>query len=109
MIEKQDRRSPTQATESTPRPGDFPIGSRQSRAAARALLEERRRPKGPPAFKVDLSFLSIERCQEIYAKLATDREQHPHRERGTYFELIFPVGFTPRVEAAPVMPVDTED
>jgi hypothetical protein len=109
VTEKQDRRSPTHATESTPRPGDFPIGSRQSRAAARALLEERRRPKGPPAFKVDLSFLSIEECREIYARLEKDREQHPHGDSEIYFELILPAGFTPRVEAAPVMPVDTDD
>jgi hypothetical protein len=48
VIEKQQRRPPTGATNSTPRPGDFPLGSPASRAAARLLAQERRRPRTPP-------------------------------------------------------------
>jgi len=38
------------ATKSTPRPGDYSIGSLQSRAAARAML----RDKGKPVVKIHL-------------------------------------------------------
>lgn len=39
MIEKSRRDRPLPATDSTPRPGDFPPGSPESRAAARLRLE----------------------------------------------------------------------
>lgn len=48
MIEKQGRESVPRATNSTLRPGDFPIGSAKSRAAARLLAQERLRPRTPP-------------------------------------------------------------
>ena len=39
MIEKSRRNIPLPATDSTPKPGNFPIGSPESRAAARLTLE----------------------------------------------------------------------
>jgi hypothetical protein len=41
VIEKAKRKPPITATDSGPRPGDFPIGSPESRAAARALISAR--------------------------------------------------------------------
>ena len=40
-MSKQGQRPCLPATDSGPNPGDFPIGSLQSRAAARAMLERR--------------------------------------------------------------------
>lgn len=37
----KDRRKPLGATELGPKPGEFPLGSEKSRAAARAVLEAR--------------------------------------------------------------------
>jgi hypothetical protein len=94
VIEKQHRRRPIRATNSTPRPGDFPLGSGRSRAAARALLEERVRPKDPP-IEVNLSFLSVEEAQEIYAKLAALPKIRPIGNDAPYFHIRWPEGFTP--------------
>jgi hypothetical protein len=41
VIEKAKRKLPVTATDSGPRPGDFPIGSPKSRAAARAMISAR--------------------------------------------------------------------
>jgi hypothetical protein len=41
MANKGDQK-PLGATDSTPKPGSFPLGSAQSRAAARAMLVERK-------------------------------------------------------------------
>jgi len=94
VIENQQRRHPIQATNSTPRPGDFPLGSARSRAAARALFEERVRPKGPP-IEVNLSFLSVEEAHKIYAKLVALPRERPIRNDGPYLRVRWPEGFTP--------------
>jgi len=54
-----------------PKPGDFPLGSAKSRAAARALIHERNRPTPLPWGTIDLSFLSVERDQEVFAKVSS--------------------------------------
>ena len=41
MIDKPEKKRPLPATNSTPKPGDFPIGSAESRAAARMLATSR--------------------------------------------------------------------
>ena len=46
MIENSRREDPLRATDSAPKPGDFPIGSVESRAAARMIAEKiANRPK----------------------------------------------------------------
>jgi hypothetical protein len=93
MIEGAGRKRNLFAADSAPGPGDFPLGSRMSRAAARSLIEERRRPKYPPSFTIDLTSAADELCQEIYARLNT----RPSKEVGeqTYMKIIFPPNFTP--------------
>jgi hypothetical protein len=94
VSEKSGREGPQPATDSALRPGDFALGSRESRAAARALLEQRKKPSRPPSCTIDLSFMSLERCQEIYAKVRSfQRGRGPNR--GPYMLIRFPPGFTP--------------
>jgi hypothetical protein len=100
VIEKSNRRMPVPATDSVPRPGDFALGSMRSRAAARALVEKRRGPSGPPAFRLDLSSSSIEHCQEIYELIVAHRHgRGPIPDCMPKGVIVFPPGFTPRVEA----------
>lgn len=95
MIEKSAGEDLQPATNSAFRPGDFILGSRKSRAAARAMLEERKRPHHPPGFTLDLSSESFERCQQIYAKLAGRSRRGPVRAGVPYIEIRFPDGFIP--------------
>src|ERR1039458_1611491 len=55
MIEKTNPKPPVTATNSGPRPGDFPIGSPESRAAARALISAR----GPKLTRYDRDCMEI--------------------------------------------------
>jgi hypothetical protein len=57
MIENKRRKSALSATVSHPRPGDFPIGSAKSRAAARASISARQ----PQLTQYDLECLLIEK------------------------------------------------
>ena len=90
MIEKSSGEGLQPATDSALRPGDFILGSRKSRAAARALLEQRMRPDPQPDFTLDLSSESFERCQEIYARIASLPPRDPG---GPYMEIRFPDAF----------------
>jgi hypothetical protein len=54
MIEKSKNSSPLPGTDSELRPGDFPLGSPKSRAAARAMLT------APPKFILDFGTLAID-------------------------------------------------
>jgi hypothetical protein len=56
VIEKKNRNSGLPATTSQPRPGDFPLGSAQSRAAARAAISARQ----PQLSQYDVECLAIE-------------------------------------------------
>jgi len=94
VIEKTPRERSLPATDLALRPGDFPVGSAQSRAAARAVLAKRRRPKHPPSFTLDLSAESIERCREIYAKLARTSPWGPISDGMPYIQILFPKDFT---------------
>jgi hypothetical protein len=100
VTEKLNTQRFVPATDLAPRPGDFPLGSSKSRAAARALLEKRSRPKRPPDWILDLSSESIERCREIYAKLAT-RPRDPIPDGVPYIQIRFPNGFTPGDQPMP--------
>jgi hypothetical protein len=102
VIEKTPRKPSLPATDLALRPGDFPVGFPQSRAAARAVLEKRRRPKHPPSFTLDLSAESIERCREIYAKLARTSPWEPISDGMPYIQILFPKDFTAGDEQAPV-------
>lgn len=95
MIEKSRLEGLQPATDSALRPGDFAVGSRKSRAAARAVLEQRKKPSHPPGFRLDLSSEIFERCQEIYAKLASRPPRDPLRAGEPYMVIRFPNGFTP--------------
>jgi hypothetical protein len=94
MIEKSNGEGLQPATDSAFRPGNFILCSRKSRAAARALLERRKRPNHPPGFTLDLSSQSFERCQEIYARIASLHHRGPI-PTGPYMEIRFPDGFIP--------------
>ena len=100
MSENSKRKVPVTATDSVPRPGDFALGSVRSRAAARALVEKRRGPNRPPAFRLDLSSSSIEHCQEIYEQIVAHRHgRDPIPDCMPKGIIIFPPGFTPRSQA----------
>jgi hypothetical protein len=74
-------------------PGDFPLGSAKSRAAARALIQERNRPIPPPWGTLDLSFLSTERAHEVYERVRALPGGHHF---GTpWFPICWPDGFAP--------------
>jgi hypothetical protein len=108
VIEKTKDKSLVTATDSTPRPGDFPLGSPQSRAAARALVERRRPPDRPPDATFDFRHESIERCQQIYASVAAIRavaaERDPTPDYALlHVQLLFPDGFTPDPEQVTVV------
>jgi len=96
VTEKQKRKRVLPATDLVPRPSDFAVGSPKSRAAARALLESRRKRRRPPEYVLDLSSASIEHCREIYRKIVELRRLHPERDGDEpYIELAFPKDFTP--------------
>jgi hypothetical protein len=101
VVEKSGGEAQIPATDLAPRPGSFSLGSRESRAAARALLEKLRRPKRPPEGTIDLSSASDERCQEIYRKIQRFRKREPIRDGEPYFQIAFPSGFRPHDEQEP--------
>ena len=77
----------------TLKPGDFPLGSLQSRAAARAVIRERCRPIPPCWGTLNLSFLSVEEARELYAKVTALPGEHLI---GTpWFPIHWPDGFNP--------------
>jgi hypothetical protein len=94
VIEKSSRANREPATGLALRPGDFVLGSRKSRAVARALLEQRKRPKHPPHFTLDVSSQNFERCQEIYARIVGVPTRDTVPASGPYFETRFADGFT---------------
>ena len=76
-----------------PRPGDFPLSSAKSRAAARAVLQERYRPIPPPWGTLNLSCLTVEGAQELYAKLCA--LPNGHLIGTSRFPIRWPDGFKP--------------
>ena len=77
----------------TAKPGDFPLGSTKSRAAARALMQERNRPSPPPWGTLNLSFLTVEGARRLYAKVSALPGGHAI---GTpWFPIRWPDGFKP--------------
>src|ERR1700680_394214 len=81
------------ATTVGPKPGHFPLGSRESRAAASALIQERCRTTPPPWGTLNLSFLSVEQARELYAKVTALPGGH---QIGTpWFPIRWPDGFNP--------------
>jgi hypothetical protein len=75
------------------KPGDFPLGSAKSRAAARALILERYRPIPPPWGTLHLDFLTVESARELYAKISA---LPGGRMLGTpWFPIRWPDGFEP--------------
>lgn len=95
MLENSSRKLPAIATDAGPRPGDFPLCSASSRAAARAIIAERNRTKGPPTATLDFSSESIERCQQIYEDFLRLRPKDPNGPGVIIIGLRFPSGFTP--------------
>lgn len=75
------------------------MGSAKSRAAARALIEERHPAVPPPWGTLNLSCLTVERAQEIYAKISVLPGAHM---LGTpWFPIRWPEGFEPPAPASP--------
>jgi hypothetical protein len=99
MSEKSSRSCPQPATESGLRPGDFVIGSLKSRAAARAMIQERYRPIPPPWGELNLSCLTVEGAQRLYAKISV----LPGAQMlGTaWFPIRWPDGFNPDDQKKP--------
>jgi hypothetical protein len=76
-----------------PKPGDFPLSSAKSRAAARALIQDRNRPIPPPWGTVNLSCLTVEEAQELYMKLCA--LPVGHLINTSWFPIRWPDGFKP--------------
>jgi hypothetical protein len=99
MIETSGRTHLKPTTNQTLRPGDFVLGSLKSRAAARAVIQERYRPIPPPWGELNLSCLTIEGAQRLYAKLTA---LPGGRMLGTaWFPIRWPDGFKPGDRAMP--------
>ena len=93
MSDGHTSKSCVRAPSAKPKPGDFRLGSAKSRAAARALIQERNRPAPSPFGTVNLSFLSVDRAREIYAKIrALPSGDSIDTE---WFRVRWPDGFTP--------------
>jgi hypothetical protein len=93
MTEKSGRAYVSPATELPVRPGDFVLGSRKSRAAARALIQRRYRPVPPPWGTLNLSCLTVEGAQRLYAKISV---LPGGQMLGTpWFPIRWPDGFKP--------------
>lgn len=89
------------ATVPGPKPGDFALGSVESRAAARAILHRLAENDGPQPedIFIDLSFLTPQRVGEIWQLL---RSLGPDSERGRVpgepkIWLKWPEGFNPKL------------
>lgn len=61
------------ATVSGPRPGDFALGSVESRAAARAILHQLTDRPQPGDIFIDLSFLTPNRVREVLELVLSHR------------------------------------
>jgi hypothetical protein len=64
------------ATRQGPKPGDFTLGSAESRAAARAVVHRLAEKDGPEPgdIFIDLDFLGPKRAVEVYRLMCSDRE-----------------------------------
>jgi hypothetical protein len=88
------------ATSGGPKPADFPLGSVESRAAARAMVHRLAEKDGPQPgdISIDLTFLTLQRAAEIYrlhCSVGESREA-PGRVPGhPKMWLKFPKGFNP--------------
>jgi hypothetical protein len=93
VIEKSNKKESHPATDLSLRPGDFPLGSAKSRAAARALILDRYRPIPTPWGTLNLSFLDVESARELYEKISA---LPGGRMLGTpWFPIRWPDGFKP--------------
>jgi hypothetical protein len=84
------------ATDSAPRPGDFPVGSASSRAAARMLLKhkeqaEELRTNRPPDVRMvfDLPKRKIE-VESLSSERVRSNRVDRHIDRGEVVEIVFP-------------------
>ena len=105
------------ATARGPKPGDFVLGSAESRAAARARVRRLAEQDGPQPgdifIDVDVGFLTRERAAEIYRVIHSPRESREafNRTPGepkTWFKFKFPAGFDPNSlpESTPPLTLD---
>jgi len=93
------------ATSGGPKPADFPLGSMESRAAARAMVHPLSEKDGPQPgdIQIDLTFLTQERAREICRVLRALRENSvssgwdsiPPEPDSPRMWLKFPEGFDP--------------
>jgi hypothetical protein len=88
--------SPTTATYLGPKPTDFPIGSVESRAAARAVVQQLARNDGPQPgdMSVDFSWVSLTRAEELWRLFTTRGPELPDCP-GPKMWITFPEGFKP--------------
>jgi hypothetical protein len=84
------------ATPQGPKPADFPIGSIESRAAARAALAQFV-PDGPRPgdIVVNLTWLTIPRAKEIYRSASLGEKLPEHVPDTPRIWINFPPGFKP--------------
>lgn len=86
------------ATDSGPKPGDFELGSVESRAAARAIVHRLSEKDGPQPGDIvcDFGFLTVERAAEIYRLLHSEPGKTPvPGTTTTWIQFPFPKGFDP--------------
>jgi hypothetical protein len=69
------------------------LGSAKSRAAARALIEERYRPIPPPWGTLNLSSLTVEEARELHARVSA--RPGGHLIGTPWFPVRWPDGFKP--------------
>jgi hypothetical protein len=96
------KQSPSElpATAQGPKPGNYNLGSAESRAAARAIVYGLEKMDGPQPgdIRVDMTFLTLERATEIWRTLRAVREHSPGIPREPESRRIWikwPVGFDP--------------
>jgi hypothetical protein len=88
------------ATAQGPKPGDFVLGSAESRAAARATVHRLAEKDGPQPgdIFIDLTFLTPKRAEEIYrlhCSVGESREALGRISSTPKMWLKFPEGFNP--------------
>jgi hypothetical protein len=96
MASNSSKTSVLSATDSAPRPGDFPVGSASSRAAARMLLKHREREEDrnanrPPDVRMvfDLPRHRVE-VEPVSSDRVRSNRVDRHIDRGKIVEIVFP-------------------
>ena len=99
-LKTKQRDLDSRATPQGPKPGDFVLGSAESRAAARVVVHRLAEKDGPQPgdIFIDLGFLGPKRAVEIYRVMCSEGESTGTLDRKPGYPkmwLKFPEGFDP--------------